>query len=409
MNPNAPINQYNDNNPIGQKFKCFGFINTCPQGCKVIKYFGGKMSKISDSGFYKSFPFLTEARLVYTGISSATVMPNNIVTLDGCPLGVTASIQYLVVDPDKAAHNLCNLYDELKDNLIAAIRQTFLTYEVEQVFEHQRDLSILIRKELNRQYAARYESKLEKNKTTINKENTLVNGGNNNNLVYAVNSSSPEELTISDKPTTAVLIENEMKSKKSDKEIDAHAKMWLEHYFGIEINIINLETIQFPQDFMNSKLAKQQNMYQQRKIEVENQTNVLVQESKKKLIEIEALSTSTKLKTEAEAKKQCAVIENETLEMQEKAAAIRKQIAVEAEKNRMEILANAKAREMEIMEKAIKENPNAHKFKLLLESSDAWGKVQNNSKLIMYGGTDQTNQPFNFMSQSAILSEVLKN
>jgi len=81
--------------------------------------------------------------------------------------------------------------------------------------------------------------------------------------------------------------------KNTEKNSDL-AKLYLEEYLGINIGNINIERLDFPKEFTQTKTKIQQNQYEQQQLNVENQTKLLRQENEQKII---------KVSTETESKK----------------------------------------------------------------------------------------------------------
>lgn len=122
-----------DCNAIGPKKTCVLFLQECPQGHQTIEYIGGKVRHIHTPGFFPVVPFFSETRDVFCGLTSADIRPENLNTKDGFSIEVDASIQYQVLDPDKAAHRIKSLHNMLKDNVEVAIRQTFCLMNLEEI------------------------------------------------------------------------------------------------------------------------------------------------------------------------------------------------------------------------------------------------------------------------------------
>jgi hypothetical protein len=165
--------------------------------------------------------------------------------------------------------------------------------------------------------------------------------------------------------------------------------MYLEEYLGIKIGNINLERVHFPKEFTETKIKIQQNHYNQLQLNVENETNILKYENDQKLI---------KIKTDTESKRVLVMADTNKREVE---------IKTEAECNKITQLAKAQALELELLNKAIVENKESYKLKILTLSKDAWVDVAktSGSKLIISGG-GHTSDPLDFITNTMITKEV---
>lgn len=352
-----------EQNAIGKRRLAVWGIKSCPQGYKTILYFFGKSVSIRNPGIFLVIPFLFETRPVYVGLTSANINPENIVTKDGFRIRVDASIQYKVIDVDKSAHNIIHLHEMLKDNVTTAIRQTFCLLNLEEILSKQVTLSHEIRKQLNNQYAHLQEE-------------------------IQIGSQNQQQESEIIEHTIQLISEN--------------ARRYLENYVGIKIGNINLERIHFPPEFTETKIKIQQNNYQQLQLNIENETKVLKQKNEQKLVMINTQTESDRILILADTKKK------ETITLTE-AESLRILKLADTKKDEKIILANAQSKELEILNKAIKENKEAYELKILNLSSDSWKSVAggSGSKLIISNG-DQTTQPLGFINQLSIAKEVFK-
>jgi regulator of protease activity HflC (stomatin/prohibitin superfamily) len=106
-----------DINAIGKQKPCIFINQTCPQGYQTIEYVYGKVRRIHTPGLFLVFPFITEIRDVYCGLTNCDIKPEDINTNDGFKIQVDASIQYKVIDVDKATHNIVDLHNLLKGKI----------------------------------------------------------------------------------------------------------------------------------------------------------------------------------------------------------------------------------------------------------------------------------------------------
>jgi regulator of protease activity HflC (stomatin/prohibitin superfamily) len=376
-----------EHNAIGEKKVCGHIVQTCPQGYKVIVYRFGRVKGILNPGAFGVLPFISHTRMVYVGLTSANICPENINTKDGFSLKVEASIQYKVIDADKAAHNIINLHAMLKDNVTTAIRQTFCLLNLEMILERQSSLSHDIRDQLNNQYAHLQDE--------INREND----------------AKDEKIELVENVTSSLIQTNEP-NKIMGEIITKHARMYLEDYIGIKIGNINLERIHFPREFSETKTKIQQNHYTQLQLNIENDTKILKQQNDQKLIGINTTTECDRTMALAEMRKKETLVltEAESLKVVRLAEAESTKIVrlAEARKEEMVILAKAQATELQILNEAIQQNGEAYKLKVLSLSSDAWKSVSGSSgsKLIISSG-DLTSQPLSFINQMAVTKEIM--
>jgi len=215
-------------------------------------------------------------------------------------------------------------------------------------------------------------------------------------------------------------IKEELIKEKSDTNqfldiefVSTHARLYLEEYIGIKIGNINLERIHFPKEFSETKTKIQQNHYTQLQLNIENETKILSKENEQKLININTKTECDRVMAIAEMKKRetMVVTETESLRIIKLADTESQRIIklAEAKKDEKIILAKAQSSELEIMNKSIKENPEAYQLKILSLSSDAWKGVASStsSKLIITDG-DPTGKPLSFINQLALTKEILE-
>lgn len=352
-----------EENAIGNKYICLWPVKSCPQGYKTITYLFGKTHSIKNPGIFFVLPWLFSTRQVYVGLTSANINPEHIITKDGFRIRVDASIQYKVIDVDKSAHNIIRLHEMIKDNVTTAIRQTFCIFNLEEILAKQATLSQEIRKQLNNQYA-----------------------------------HLQEEIQLGRQVRTEV----EEVVDDIINLINENARRYLEDYVGIKIGNINLERIHFPPEFTDTKVKIQQNYYQQLQMNIQNDTKILGIKNEQKLVMVNTQTESDRILILAETKKK----ETATLTEAETSRIVK---LAEAHQNEKIILSNAQAKELEILNKAIKENKEAYELKILNLSCDSWKSVagSSGSKLILSNG-DTTTQPLNFLQTMALAKEGLK-
>lgn len=375
-----------DKDAIGQKGTCLNMVQNCDAGYRVIHYVFGKVKAIKKPGAFIVVPFISEVRPVFCGLTSADISPEDVNTKDGFSIKVDASIQYKVIDPNKAAHNIINLHQMLKDNVTTAIRQTFCDLNLEEILSKQTKLPQLIRIQLNAQYAhlqkgliqKEYDEELESVESIKSeKEGELISIESNHNNQKDDNNNGIDEQLI-------------VKYKQVDNK---NAKKYLEEYIGIKIGNINLERVHFPKKFTETKTKIQQYEYEQLQLNVKNKTGLLKEENEQKLIKINAESQALKILRLAEARKKEKIINAE---------AVQKEKIINAE---------AEANELKILNDAIKKYPEGYKLNVLKLSSEAWKYVAGSkgSKLIMTNENNKTKEPFNFINQLSVVNEVLND
>jgi regulator of protease activity HflC (stomatin/prohibitin superfamily) len=285
---------------------------------------------------------------------------------------------------------------------------------LEELLKKQKTLAFLIRDELNLQYCHLQEE--------------LIKDENNKNIIEGLKKQEKEkekkEKKEKDEEEIEILDIKEKEENNQNEIIGEKAKLYLEEYLGIKIGNINLEKIDFPKEFTDTKIKIQQNHYLQLQYNVENDTKLLKQENDQKLIKIGTMTESEKILTLATTKQKETIIltETESTRILTLASTRQKETIIltetetdrivklaEARKEERLISAQAQAQELEILNKSIKENPESYQLKILTLSSEAWKYVGGNSgsKLIISNG-EFSSQPLNFINQSLLSQEMFK-